>query len=308
MWGPLRAYSVLVLVACAVAPAQARKWSDATGNYTLEADLVGFDDEMVILQRKDKQLGSCEINKLSKEDQEFLKTKEASAAHDSNLSKMQTWTTKSGIKVPGRIVDYFQDEVTLQRRRGKTYVNDKVYGNLPEIYQTMLVKIVAALESKEIPNKAALEMWVRELRGFPKAYNLEGVIIELENGDEYGIPFFLLSQADQDILKQGWETWLADHTDHEKSDDHSFKLQSLAAAYHQDQQVNQQIAVMNLNMQAIQSGLTSAWEVTLYPAAGNRMPPRWVVTLGRNSLAATEAALRENPGFYAGPVRKVSRR
>jgi len=86
-----------------------------------------------------------------------------------------------------------------------------------------------------------------------------------------------------------------------------FKLLSLAAAYQRNQAYNQQIATMNLNMQAIQSGLTSAWEVSLYPLAGNPNPPRWVVTLGRNSLEATETALKQNPGFCDGPVRKVSR-
>jgi hypothetical protein len=47
--------------------------------------------------------------------------------------------------------------------------------------------------------------------------------------------------------------------------------------------------------------------VTLYPVAGNPSPPRWVVMLGRNSEIATQLALQQNPGFFSGPVRKVSR-
>ncbi len=86
-----------------------------------------------------------------------------------------------------------------------------------------------------------------------------------------------------------------------------FDFRRQAAAYQHDQQVNQQIAIMNLNMQAIQAGLTSAWEVTLYPIAGNPNPPRWVVTLGRNSDIATQLALQQNPGYVSGPVRRVSR-
>ena len=53
-----------------------------------------------------------------------------------------------------------------------------------------------------------------------------------------------------------------------KQDDQAFHLQSLAAAYQRDQQVNQRIAMMNMNMNAIQAGITSAWEVTLYPNQG----------------------------------------
>lgn len=174
----------------------------------------------------------------------------------------------------------------------------------------MLPKIVAHLESINLPDKDALEKWIKTLRGQPRSYTLEGVILELENGNEYGVPFFLFSEDEQQILKGGWNAWLRDKEDKEDSDkvdDHAFMLQSMAAAYRQDQQMDRQIAVMNLNLQAIQAGLTSAWEVTLYPAQGNFNPPRWVVTLGRNSLEATDAALRQNPGFVSGPVRRVSR-
>ena len=305
MPGPCRAVLFLTLVGCAIAPAHARKWTDITGQYTLEADLIGFDDESVILQRENKELGSIAIEQLSLPDQTFLQSQEAEAIHDENIGQLQTWTMRSGLKVIGRIVDFAKRDVTLQSRRGKTYVNDKTYDNLPEIYQKMLLKIVAQLEGVDMPDARALQSWVRGLRGLPKTLNLEGVIIELENGDEYGVPFFLLSDKDQQILKPGWEQWLTVQGDYDKQDDYAFRLQAQAAAYHHDQQVNQQIAIMNLNMQAIQAGLTSAWEVTLYPVAGNPNPPRWVVTLGRNSDIATQLALQQNPGYVSGPVRRV---
>lgn len=308
MWLPsIQACFCLILFGCVVAPATAREWKDVTGNYTLEADLVGFDDELVILQRENKELGSCPIDKLSKEDREFLQSKEAQQIHATKIEQLQTWTTIRGLKVVGRVVDFARRDLTLQRRRGRIYVDDTVYQNLPDVYQTMLLKIVEHFESIEMPSKQALETWVRSLRGQPRTYKLEGVIFELENGDEYGVPFFLFSEQDQEVLRPGWEMWLKDVEDHEKRDDHAFRLQSLAASYQQDQQVQRQVAMMNLNMQAIQSGLTSAWEVTLYPASGNPNPPRWVVTMGRNSLEATNQALRQHPGYVSGPVRRISR-
>jgi hypothetical protein len=308
MWLPsIRACFCLIFVGSVVAPATAREWKNITGDYTLEADPVGFDDERVILQRANKELGSCSIDKLCKEDREFLESKEAQQIHAANIGKLQTWTMISGLKVVGRIVDYARRDVTLQRRRGRTYVNDTVYRNLPDVYQTMLLKIIEHLESTEVPSKQALETWVRSLRGQPRTYKLEGVILELNNGDEYGVPFFLFSEQDQEVLQPGWEAWLKDEADHEKRDDHAFRLQSLAASYQQDQQIKRQVAIMNMNMQAIQAGLTSAWEVTLYPARGNPNPPRWVVMLGRNSLEATNAALQQNPGYISGPVRRISR-
>ncbi len=291
-------------------PAHARIWKDVTGRYKLEADLVAFNDELVVLQRSSKELGSCPIEQLSEEDRAYLKSKEAFEIHDANLGKMQTWTTASGLKVVGKIVDYARRDVTVQTRRGRTYVNDKAFQNLPEVYRIMLRRVVETLEGVEVADDAALERWVRSLRGQPRTYTLEGVVMELENGDEYGVPFFLLSERDQQVLKAGYDEWLADKEKDEAETamqmEHSLRLQSQAAAYQQDQAMQQQIAMMRFNMEAIRTGLTSAWEVTLYPGPGTPGPPLWVVMMGRNSEVATMNALMQYPGYVRGPVRKIS--
>ena len=72
------------------------------GIYTIDADLVGFDDDMVVLQRKNKELGSCPIDKLCKEDREYLKSKEALEIHTRNLDQTQTWVMSNGLKVVGK--------------------------------------------------------------------------------------------------------------------------------------------------------------------------------------------------------------
>lgn len=390
--------SVGLAVALTVAgTAEARIWKDVTGLYTINADLVGFDDDMVILQRENKELGSCPIDKLCKEDREYLKSKEALEIHNSHLDQTQTWTMSNGLKVVGKIVDYERDEVVIKQQDGKVVVNGKPFDGLPEIYQDILLRVIEISETRPMPNKKALEDWVSTSpifrNGKSENYNLEGVVFELQDGSQYAVPFYLFAKKEQEMLKSGWDAWLASHTavpappapaapgtnggatvapavgltgkggsgevglpkpaegvtprgdagdglpkpakgftadlsndvdknplgaggakvsqnsanQNYKRDDQAFHLQSLAAAYQRDQQVNQRIAMMNLNMQAIQAGITSAWEVTLYPNAGNPYPPKWVVTYGRNSLIATQEALRGNPGYYAGPVRKISR-
>ena len=305
-----------LLVAGSAAPSHARVWKDVTGLYTIEAELVGFDDETAILQRENGELGAFPIANMSEQDREFLKSKAALETHDKNLGTLQTWTTVKGLKLVGKVVDYAQREVTIQRRRGQTFVNDQQYRNLPEIYQRILLAVVEHFENFTVANRADLDRWVLTLNGQPKTYKLDGVIMELENGDEYGIPFFLFTEKDRALLEAGFPAWLKDQglpaeedyaPAYSEPDEHELRLQSLAAAYQQNQQINQQIAIMNLNMQAIQAGLTSAWEVTLYPGAGNPYPPRWVVTMGRNSEIATQVALQQNPGFIPGPVRRVSR-
>ena len=134
--------------------------------------------------------------------------------------------------------------------------------------------------------------------------------MEFETGDEYVIPFFLFSVEDLKLLKPGWNEWLAAHeqNDYEQRDDHEFILQALAAARQRDRQVQREIAMMRLNLAALQAGEVSFfWEVTLYPARGNGGPPLWVVVPGGDSGQATLAALQQYPGYVADPVRRVIR-
>jgi len=288
--------------------ADARVWTDSTGRYSVEADLIAFDDETIVLQRADHQLGAVPIEKLSEADREYLKSKEAGEATKEVTGKLQTWTMQSGLKVLGKVVDYCRRDATIQRRRGKIYVNDRVFENLPEIYQRMVPRIVGHFEEVRQPNKSGLESWLVRQRGQPRTFSLEGVILELENGDEYCVPFFFFSEADLKVLQPGWEQWLKAHQDedYENTDKQAFMLQAAAAARYRDQQVDRQIALMQLNLQAVQAGVTSLWEVTLYPAAAGVGPPLWVVMPGRNSGQATVAAMQANPGYVVGPVRRVS--
>ena len=110
------------------------------------------------------------------------------------------------------------------------------------------------------------------------------------------------------MLKSDWDEWLAARRgdDFDALDDRAFRLRSLAAAHQRDQQVQREIALLQLQLQAVQAGLTSLWEVTLYPAAGQGGPPLWVVVPGRDSRQATAAALQQHPGFVVGPVRRVA--
>ncbi|MFZ1933828.1 MAG: hypothetical protein WCB27_23765 [Thermoguttaceae bacterium] len=66
--------------------------------------------------------------------------------------------------------------------------------------------------------------------------------------------------------------------------------------------------MMQLQMQGYQAGLFDLWEVRLVPGRGVASPPLSVVVPARDSRSAAVEAVRRNPGFTAGPVRKVSRK
>jgi hypothetical protein len=295
------------LAAHSVSALGVRVWTDSTGSYSVEADLVAFDDTTVVLQRADHDLVAIPIEKLSEKDRKYLKSRDAGDLMKQSIDGLQTWTLRSGTKITGRIVDFTERDMTVQRRRGRIYVNDRVLENLPEFYQLLVPKIVAQLENLRGSDRRALESWLIQQRGQTRTFHLEGVVLELEGGDEYAVPFFLFSDYDLSVLQPGWDEWKAAHgeKDFDEQAERAFLLRALAAARHRDKQVQREIAKMQLKLQAVQAGVTSLWEVTLYPAAGHGGPPQWVVMAGRNSRDATAAALQQNPGFVAGPVRRV---
>jgi hypothetical protein len=299
-----------VLVMILPAAAQSRQWTDSSGHYKFDAELVAFNGTTVVLQRSDHELVALAIEKLSDADREYLKSKEAGEVVQSSTEGLQTWTLRDGTKIVGRLVDYTLRDMTIQRRRGRIYVNDRVLENLPEFYQQLIPRAVAHLENLQRADRRSLEAWLVRQRGQPKTFPLEGVVLETENGDEYAVPFFLFSEEDMKVLQPGWDEWRRVHGGEgdEAKEDYAFLLRSLAAVRHRDKQVQREIAMMQLKLQAVQAGVTSLWEVTLLPADGRNGPPLWVVVPARDSRQATANALQQNPGYVAGPARRVTRR
>lgn len=206
--------AALLLIALGMSPASAaRKWSDATGKYTVEGDLVGMTDTTAVILKADKkkQLVVLRIAQLSKADQEYLKSSEAAEATSAKPGE-QTWTMKSGLKVNARAVDYGRRDVTLQRRRGSIFVNDRMFDNLDGVQQKVVQRIVSHFESIPVESKKDLEAWILKYKGAAKTFTCDGVLLQLDNGDEYGVPFFLFSDADLKVLEPGWQQWLAART------------------------------------------------------------------------------------------------
>jgi hypothetical protein len=302
-------YAALVVSAFGLSgatAASARQWKDSTGNYSVEADLLATGDTQVVLKRQDGKLVVVEKTKLSAADQTFVADHEAAVPAASSEAGLQTWTMQSGLKVTGRVVGYGRKEITIIRKRGKVYVNDRVFENLPTVYQKMLPKIVSHFEGKQIDDETKLVGWAASQQGQPRTFQLEGVMLELENGDEYGVPFFFFSEEDRQVLEPGWQRWLAAHQEEERRRNEDFLVAAQAQAYQQDRANNQQIAQMQLLLQAVEAGVVDLWEVYLQPGRGVAAQPQFVVVPARDSRQAVQTALAKNPGFVAGPVRRVN--
>lgn len=282
-----------------------REWTDANGHYTFKADLIAYDSEHVVLQKENKDLVSVAIKDLSDADRAFLKSSEAAEHKGGELDEVQTWKLDSGLKINGKVVEYGQRDLKVKRYlRGDTYVNDRDLENLPPVYQELIPQIVAHFAKQKFEDVDAMNTWLAKQPNGEVEYKCEGVMLELENGDRYGIPFFLFSAADRTTLERGWQRYKSAEENEKQQEKESFYLRAQAQANAQNLQSIREISEMNLQLQGYNAGLYDLWEVTLIPR-GNYGRPTKVVVPGTNSRQAAQNALQRYPGAQIGPIAKV---
>jgi hypothetical protein len=296
----------LAFVLLFINAAYGRVWTDASGKYSFEADLIAFNETDLVLQKPDKTLVAVDFEQLSAEDQKYVQSKEAAEALDKLHAKKQIWKMRSGLEVIGNVVDYVRKDVTFSMTRGRIYVNDQQFENLTGIQQKVVPLVAAHFTGRDITDRAGLFDWLRRRRGEPITFTVEGVQMELENGDLYGVPFFLFSDQALAVLKPGWEQWAAKTSTFEQQQESELQLQTAAQSFHDGQAQTNQLLKMQLQLQAFQAGLL--WEVMLYPEAGTLGWPLYVVVPGRDSRQAGWNALAKNPGYTLGPIARVSPR
>jgi hypothetical protein len=297
--------------------ASGREFTDKTGQLKFEGTLIALDDKEIVLKLdgaiKGRELLAIRIEDLSEEDKKWVAAEERQREMAFANGK-QSWKFRNGMEVFGRVVDFARRDVTLQRRRGKLYVNDRPFDTLPEIYRKMVPKIVAQFENRTFDNDAQFQSWVIAQGAQARTFKCEGVLFELPNGEEYGIPFFFFQPEELKDLEPYWKQWIAAELakDQEKADEerrqHSLYMQSDANATQQYQQQMLELSRLQLQMNAVAAGVTSMWEVYLYPGPGVMAYPISVVVTARNSDEATQMAVAQNPGFVPGPVRKMAGR
>lgn len=298
--------AALVVTLLLISTVQARVWTDSSGKYSFEADLIAFNETDLVLQKPDKTLVAVDFEQLSAEDQKYVQSKEAAEALDKLHAKKQVWKMRSGLEVIGNVIDYVRKDVTFSMTRGKIYVNDRLFENLSEIQQRIVPLVAAHFTGRDITDRAGLFDWLRRRRGEPITFTVEGVQMELANSDLYGVPFFMFSDQALAALKPGWEQWASKTATFEQQQESELRLQTEAQSFNEGQAQTNQLLKMQLQLQAFQAGIL--WEVTLYPEAGTLGWPLYVVVPGRDSRQAGWNALAKNPGYTLGPIARVSPR
>lgn len=287
--------------------AHARVWTSSSGAYQLEADVISFNDTIVVLKRTNGDLVAVELKDLSEADQEYVRSKEAVDAEHKAAEEMQTWTGREGMKFRGRVKAYGRKQVNVQRKARAVYINDKPFSKLDAIHQKIVLRVLSDLEGTKLENEKQLDHWSRSIGPNGKSYVLEGVLLQLESGDEIGVPFSLFAPEEMSILEPGWELWKEREESDASREHESFLVRSAAMAYQRDRQSRQQIEMLKLDMLAAATGVIAIWQVGLAPAPGVYGRPISVMVPAQNSEIASQMALQRYPGSVLVGVRRASR-
>ena len=122
--------------------------------------------------------------------------------------------------------------------------------------------------SKNCPraDRRALQNGQDATRRRRRTFKVEGVILETENGDEYGVPFFLFSDEDLAVSsRDGTSGWQSGRRQLCAQEDQAFLVRSLAAARSAISRCNAKLRMMQLQAAGRRS--------RAYVALGSDAPP-----------------------------------
>lgn len=295
--------------------AAAREWSDSTGRIKIEGDYFASSSDTVVVKKRNGSLVAFQIVQLSEADQEFVAEKKKAAEADATgtqpaLDEFQTWTSRKGFEIRGRVLAFGKREVTIRRVAGIVNVNGTAFSRLNTFYQQIVPMIVAQYADSSVQTIQDVERWLRAQNGNPAPFTVEGVLMKLEDGSELAVPFFLFSEKDLAVLNPGWEQWKAEQASASDREREDFLMRTQAESYQRQKEADiasHQIQMMQLEMLAVNAGVISIWEVMLRPAPGVFARETSVMVPAQNSLQAEQMALQRFPGFVTVGVRRVNR-
>lgn len=292
-------------------------WTDQSGKFQVTGTLVAFNSDIAIIKTEEDWL-SMPVGELSQESREYLESEEGRAVHSN--ADWQKWTLKGGLQFVGRLVSHDSRDITLQRRRGKLYLDDRPVENLPAVYQKMLPTVIGQWEGQELKDSPAAEDWLYKRYGYrPKTYHCDGVRMTLETGDEYVFPYVLFADTDRKFLEKGGEEYRAATAEQQqnqalytqvRADEYQKAKQAEALADAQrNQQLQEELQIkqVQLGLLGTAAGVTDIWQVAMIPPDGSFYSQQLVVVPARDSRQASQLASAKFPGYRVGAVQKLNR-
>ncbi|HEX3997456.1 MAG TPA: SHD1 domain-containing protein [Pirellulales bacterium] len=298
-----RAVLAFMLVFGSASALSAREWTDATGKYHQEAELVDFDGQLVVLKKAQGRLVAIPLDSLSTADQDYLKSQQAKADIAAAASKDRTWTLIDGKKLVGQVLKFGEKDITFSRKFAVLYVNGKPFKDLSEWRQYMALKLVSHAENKEFKDDDAVQSLIAARKGADLVYPVKGVLFLLQSGEEIGVPIWMLSDRSRAVLMPEWDAWLAAEKEVETKDKLQQEQSTMARAAANEYQRNQQ-AQLRLQYLQLASQWFDLWQVTLTAPNGTVSS---VVVPARDSRQAQIAAQQQCPNCQIGATSIITR-
>lgn len=318
-----------------------REWTDASGRFKLEAEMVSANDELVVLRTPSHRLLAVNLKELSEADRAFVRERVSDLSKTEQLqppddatgpvvveveapAESQTvvrqpaavekhvWKLTNGQSLIGQFVGFEQKPLVIARRLGKVYVGNTAQEDLTPFNQRMIPAAVGHLEGAEIKTLRELENWMRDAGSGPWTYDVNAVVLESSEHGRVAVPIFLLDKSSLVIITPAFERWekirLAELPEDEASryeDIERFLTRAEITARAADEAIERRAQMLNLELYATATGVTDMWEVQLAPVNRFGLPFTAVVP-GVDSLTAQNAALQRFPGYQVVGVAKAS--
>ncbi len=296
----------------------------------VQGEAFAVNPHTAVIQRPNGELIGIRIADLSAADQEFLRQHQAELAPEpapqpepqpqpaqpniepaprpvpATPPRGQLWTSRDGHQMRGRAIGFSKEQITISRAGRLINVNGVAYSNLDPLAKYVVLQVVAELDDPTVRTERDLNEWVRRQGGQPRTFPIEGVVLTPADGKKVIVPFFLFSDQDLSALRPGWEQWKSEQATETEREREDFLMSVQAQQYQLEREKARQIQMMQLELLASATGLTTVWEVYLLPAPGVYARPLSVMVSARTSAQAQQIATARFPGYVPGPARALT--
>lgn len=222
-----------------------------------------------------------------------------------------TWRIKGDAALRGRLIGFGVQPLSVVLRDNAVFVNDRPIEELPTAYQEIIPYAASQSTGESIDR---FEQILDRLSVPKRELNVvvEGVQLRLVSGEVITVPPALLTEEDAKLVTPSFNRW--------KSAQHSSVPEDVRAEVDRRERLvmdsytpyrggaaepPRKLTMFEMQLEAVDAGVTDMWEVALYPPDGHDYP-RTVIVTGENSRVARLRAKREFPDWRVGPVRKRS--
>jgi hypothetical protein len=180
----------------------ARQWTDKSGNFHLEAELVFVEEGVVVLDAGQKGLVAVRLEQLSDEDVAFVKSEGAREAirTRSGTDADPEWELVDGTVIKGSLTEVTVQRLVIARKLSKIYVNAQPLEDARPIYHKLIPLIVNHFEGTHLQSLKEVEDFLTKRSPPAVEYVVESVVLSTESAGAIHIPNFLFKERFQTMF------------------------------------------------------------------------------------------------------------